>query len=501
MYGARNRPWSPPVENNVPDGRTIDHYLAHSSHGWATQTRQQDNGWGIDTEETFRRHRANLRATYEPEYDDNAAYRYNSARRNRRDREPSDVSVEALDLADYARTLRRAEAAQNDSYPYPPFNGSRQFTREPVIFSPAHSPVPVQRVWSPPSLPYPPVATVPVERPFSALSRDTMMPPPSLVSGTTHSSHTHTTSLNHATRRPFSLPADYLNLRGPAIFNTDSPPPSARAVGTGRRVPADTMDIDHGLSNPDISSFPPWARKWYAQEDANAKSVKGKHSNLPRSPVEDEIFGPYIHPTGSQHDLGLLPWNGGPQDEQAVPGTIPDSVKEERIRMLEREFGDMGGTKKGRKDTGEEKMIGGVDEKGKLITVGPKKRITVRVFQVIIAILTAVSGIYGALVSTSTNFHAFHSPVTLTVYQTQISSPSLWSSSSLHPLCYIDSHHCSPFLLFRHHTSLSPPEQRPICRLDHTKRHDGPACQYAESDREEEEEEKEGQRWRGWCGR
>jgi hypothetical protein len=47
-------------------------------------------------------------------------------------------------------------------------------------------------------------------------------------------------------------------------------------------------------------------------------------------------------------------------------------------------------------------MIGGVDEKGNLVTGGRWKRITVRVLQGIFVVLTAASGIYGALVCMST---------------------------------------------------------------------------------------------------
>ena len=225
------------------------------------------------------------------------------------------------------------------------------------------------------------------------------MAPPSLVSAgtTSHSSHTGSHSLNHATRRPFSLPADYS--RGPAIFNVHTPPPTARAVGTGRRAQPDTMDIDYGIANADVSNFPPWARKWYKQEEAAAFGVGGKaKAKGARSPVEENIFGPYAHPNESQRDLGLLPWTAAhPGDEPPAQGTIPDNVKEERMRMLEREFGDKGerGWKQARV---EEAIIGGVDEKGKLITAGPKKRAAARWLQAIFALATAASGIYGALV-------------------------------------------------------------------------------------------------------
>jgi hypothetical protein len=79
---------------------------------------------------------------------------------------------------------------------------------------------------------------------------------------------------------------------------------------------------------------------------------------------------------------------------------VTEDVKAERLRMLEREFGGAGDAKYGQ-DRGEEGpngMVGSVDEHGRLITAGPKKRVTVRVLQGLLACGTAVSGIYGAMV-------------------------------------------------------------------------------------------------------
>jgi hypothetical protein len=387
----------------------IDYYLAQSSHGWghARPFGQDGDDQAMAHEDAFRRHRGNLRAAYEPEYD-TGPYYLSSTRHQRRD--PSDISVDALDLADYARTLRRAEVAQND--PYPPFQPSsmRPFSREPwsPVSSPGlplaeRSPRPPHRAFSPPSLPFPPTEAVLMDRPFSAMSQDTMMAPPSLVSAgtTSHSSHTNATSLNYPNRRPFSLPADYSAPRGPAIFAARSPPPSTRAVGTGRHVHPDVVEMDLGTTNVDVSSFPPWARKWYKQEEESGRAAgtgkKGKGPEFPRSPVEEEIFGPYIHPNESQRDLGLLPWSGGNDEPQGV-NTVPDNVKEERMRMLEREFGNKSTNRGWKQSDAEDGLVGGVDDKGNLVTAGPKKRATMRWLQAIFAIGTAVSGIYGALV-------------------------------------------------------------------------------------------------------
>lgn len=79
---------------------------------------------------------------------------------------------------------------------------------------------------------------------------------------------------------------------------------------------------------------------------------------------------------------------------------MDDSVKEERLRMLEREFGKNGGA-----GTAGSRLpvVGSVDEKGALVTAGPKKRIGARWAQGILAFGATVSSLYGALVG-------FHNP-------------------------------------------------------------------------------------------
>lgn len=75
---------------------------------------------------------------------------------------------------------------------------------------------------------------------------------------------------------------------------------------------------------------------------------------------------------------------------------MTEEVKAERLRMLEREFGD---TEHGKnREEGPDGAVGSVDEHGRLITAGPKKRVAVKVLQALFACGTAFSGIYGALV-------------------------------------------------------------------------------------------------------
>ena len=73
-------------------------------------------------------------------------------------------------------------------------------------------------------------------------------------------------------------------------------------------------------------------------------------------------------------------------------------IKEERIRMLQREFGAK--FKNGLGMGGEEgdRVVGSVDENGQLVTQGPKKRSAMRVLQGLLALGSGASAIYGAVV-------------------------------------------------------------------------------------------------------
>jgi len=77
-----------------------------------------------------------------------------------------------------------------------------------------------------------------------------------------------------------------------------------------------------------------------------------------------------------------------------LPDTIfplDPELKEERIRMLEHEFGsNLAGPAK-------EEPVGSVDEKGSLITDGPKKRVAIRTIEILLALGIAVSLVYAAL--------------------------------------------------------------------------------------------------------
>ena len=75
---------------------------------------------------------------------------------------------------------------------------------------------------------------------------------------------------------------------------------------------------------------------------------------------------------------------------------LDPEIKEERIRMLEREYGGKG---KGKGLDVDEKVVGSVDSKGRIITDGPKKRMALRWIQVLFALIAGGSSIYAGLVS------------------------------------------------------------------------------------------------------
>ena len=96
-----------------------------------------------------------------------------------------------------------------------------------------------------------------------------------------------------------------------------------------------------------------------------------------------------------------MPWSNDPP-EYGPP--LDPMLKEERMRMLEREFGSKG-KGKGKSDglalvDDEGKpLVGTVDPKGYLVTTGPKRRVFVRTLQIILAAGASVPAIYAAVVS------------------------------------------------------------------------------------------------------
>lgn len=299
---------------------------------------------------------------------------FNYSRYNRR-REPSDVSVEALDLADYAMSLPRRAAR--------PYN----FT---------------------PNDPYPPSPRG--FRPF-AQSRDSLHPPSLASPGGTVST---TTSAPRSPRdRPRSLPVRSNDL------HTSSQRSAPRIADQDNHLFSDGpySHRDHE-TEIDIGRFPSFTRHWYSNHRPTARlpptayhSVPNidispfdpgypthkhnsvdSHSSFQKQPFSD--FGyPSLPSSRDSHSRNVLPWVNETQDPLAE--LLNPEVKQERIRMLEREFAGKGN---GKDLDDDERMIGSADRRGRLITQGPKKRLATRWSQAILTLGAAISLVYIALV-------------------------------------------------------------------------------------------------------
>ena len=301
-------------------------------------------------------------------------------RGKRQARNTSENSVEALDLADYAKTLCGPTTERND--PYLLFTHTSHH-------HPFAVPTPVHATQLRPFREYHEYPPSPANnRPFSAQSRHTFnQTPPSLISGeTSHDTHeSYGSHYPYSTRRPHYLPpfispvsAEHHPTRGPEAFATSLKSPRQSAIHIAPLVSEERDEAD-------ISRFPAFSRGWY---DEPHKAGLRKHSSLP--PYSSEFQ--YDH-TGSYTNQArnILPW--GSQLADSSGPQLDCAVKEERIRMLEHEFG-----KKGRPEDTGEPTVGSVDKKGALITIGLKKRVIARWAQGILALATAVSSLYGALV-------------------------------------------------------------------------------------------------------
>lgn len=281
-------------------------------------------------------------------------------------RESSDVSVEALDLADYARTLHRNELR----------------TREAVTFQPYDA--------------YPP--SPPAIRPLS--SRNSFVSTPSLSSSPS-SSPSYTTHspgrVHRGQHRPFSFPVPHVSVQSHPTYSSHSNlAPTYVSDGILRTPPA-------GLDDEiDIAQFPRFTRHWYdpgltdptyGQPRLDADMFDPTYSpynSKALSPESTPYTPPYLpsQASYSSRDIGAVPW--GQSSAEGPP--IDAEIKEERVRMLEREFGKHA-------EQEEEKLVGSVDSNGRLITEGPKKRIATRWTQVLFALLSGVASIYAAVVS------------------------------------------------------------------------------------------------------
>lgn len=264
----------------------------------------------------------------------------------------SEPSIDAMDLADYARTLnlRPFSDPNYDDYLLPP------------------------------------------PRSVSAASHASLNPP-SLTSsrGTPTSQPYSTPSPRHTTHRAFSIPA--LSLPPPSVYN---PPDNTLYSPNILHRPLDAASL-RGVSNSDIdiSQFPAWSRGWYAKDSRSSKA--GSQLEASHAP----FFSPSYHATGlagnydpyaatnSSSSRDFVPWSNTDTPNYDLP--LDPEMKEERIRMLEHEF-------RSSAVAPVEEPVGSVDEKGRLITDGPKKRVAVRVIETVLALGISVSVVYAALV-------------------------------------------------------------------------------------------------------
>jgi hypothetical protein len=283
-------------------------------------------------------------------------------------RELSDVSVEALDLADYARTLARHEPR----------------TREPIVFQPYDQ--------------YPPSPQL--MRPLSSSSSYAPTPALSPSSSVSQSHTSGSPGRSHrGSHRPFSLPVPPRSFHSHPTYSGRSSVPNFPEPDTAPLTPSPEADTEI-----DITQFPRFARHWYntgAVDNTLGKPLMDDKMFDPSypadklksfSPLTAADASPYLlsDASHSSRDMGAVPWG----DASAEGPPVDEEVKEERIRMLEREFGG----KDVRPEVEEGRLVGSVDPNGRLITAGPKKRAATRWIQVLFALLAGGSSIYAALV-------------------------------------------------------------------------------------------------------
>ncbi|KAG9013009.1 hypothetical protein FRB94_004402 [Tulasnella sp. JGI-2019a] len=315
----------------------------------------------------------------------------------RRRQEASDISVEALDLADYSNTFNYTSylGKQNTlSREMPTFNQvpTHDYTRYPQnsMSSRAIPPLPSNLDDAPSR-----------DRPFSAQSRrsrgtvqsgrTSLGPPPSFVSARdrlssplSQNSHSKTPKASQKTRRQPKDRTRHMSL--PPVFGE----------------PGDIVTYTQPDSiAPDVHTFPKWSREWY---DPSSRPTGSSPSSPPVANHETDlgVWPPQAVTTSTHGAASALPWGrtishpGHTLQMSDPPQYVSETVREERMRMLEKEFGGGKGKSKGPYVDGEG-MIGSVDVDGSLVTDGPKARKTVRVMQALLALSAAVSGIYGAI--------------------------------------------------------------------------------------------------------
>ncbi|KAF8212077.1 hypothetical protein K438DRAFT_1805920 [Mycena galopus ATCC 62051] len=203
----------------------------------------------------------------------------------------------------------------------------------------------------------------------------------------TLSSQTHSTP-RRVPRRPFSLPPPSVQSHS----SRTSHPRSAQSHNHPylNSSPRSQQQPHPGRSEPeiDITHFP----AFHATGSPRGSPFDPANSLRPGPDSSDAHYDPY-NSLGYDSTRDLLPWSSEPPEYG--PG-IDDSLKEERIRMLEREFGpNAKGKGPATADNGEfvdengQPIVGTVNAKGDL-------RTALRAIQVLLSLAASIPAIYAA---------------------------------------------------------------------------------------------------------
>ena len=268
----------------------------------------------------------------------------------------SDPSIDTLDLADYTRTFNPFPSDPTfDSYPLPP------------------------------------------PRSVSVTSHASLNPPSFASSRGIPTPRSYgTSSMRYPSHRAFppSIPVSSQSLTQPSVY---IPPDNAPYSPNILHPPFDTTS-SHGVPNSeiDISQFPAWSRGWYTKDRSLKTEPQSEASralffdpSYNATKFSGNQYNPYAA-TSSSSCRDFVPWSSTDTPSYDLP--LDPELKEERIRMLEHEF------RPGSEPSTKEEPVGSVDEKGRLITDGPKKRVTMRVIETVLALGIAFAVVYAALV-------------------------------------------------------------------------------------------------------
>ena len=269
--------------------------------------------------------------------------------------ELSDPSIEAFDLADYARTLSRDPYDQ----PYD-------------------------------------LSSPPPTRAFSLASHSSSQPPSLVSSRGTPTSHPYSTSSRrYSDHRLFSPSIPAQSPARTSAYNFPGDVPYSHEPLRGPPTAGSSHDVTLA-SEIDIAHFPSWSHGWYAKE--KKWSPIGQLHEPSRASFFDPAY-PNAGQAGRKYDAytasnlssrDFVPWSDSDAPDYNSP--LDPELKQERVRMLEHEFGSTAA------DQVKPEPIGSMNEKGRLITDGPRKRTAIRAIEVFLALGVAAALIYAALV-------------------------------------------------------------------------------------------------------